>query len=253
MVAAFAAVGLPVVVVNPRQTRDFAKATGRLAKTDSIDALLLARFGGAICPEVRALPDAQTRALSALLGRRRQLIEMHTAETNRLAAAEPVVQREIRAHIRSLEKRIAALDRQAEAAMKASPLWQEKDALLQSVPGVGPTLSRTLMAELPELGSLDRRTIAALVGVAPFNRDSGKFRGRRSVWGGRANIRSVLYMATFSATRYNPVIQAFYKRLIATGKAFKVALVACMRKLLVILNAMVKNGRHWKTDSLLAA
>jgi len=245
LVMALAAAGLPVVVVNPRQTRNFAKATGQLAKTDTIDAMLLARFGEAIRPAIRPLPDAQAQALSALLARRRQLIDMRTAEGNRLEATDRPIEREIRTHLCWLNKRIDALDRQLDKAIKASPMWREKDALLQSAPGVGPTLSRTLLAEVPELGELDRRKIAALVGVAPFNRDSGAFRGRRCIWGGRAAVRAVLYMATISATRHNPVIRACYERLMAAGKPFKVALVACMRKLLVILNAMVRQGTHW--------
>jgi transposase len=253
LVMALMAAGLPVVVVNPRQTRDFARAIGQLAKTDRIDAALLARFGEAVRPAVRAVPDAQTQALSALLARRRQLIDIRTAEGNRVATAQQPIQRDINTHRRWLAKHIAALDRQLEAMMTASPVWQAKDALLQSVPGIGPAAARTLLADVPELGHLNRRAMAALVGLAPFNRDSGRFRGRRCIWGGRAAVRAVLYMATLTAIRCNPVIRAFHARLIAVGKPFKVAMVACMRKLLVILNAMVRNGTHWKSDYALAA
>jgi transposase len=248
LVMALAAAALPVVVVNPRQSRAFARATGQLAKTDKIDAMTLARFGEAMRPAVRPLPDAQTRALSALLARRRQLIDMRTAEGNRLEVVDRPIEREIRTHLRWLNKRIDAMDRQLDKAIKASPVWRQKDALLQSVPGVGPVLSRTLLADVPELGTLDHKKIAALVGVAPFNRDSGTFHGRRCIWGGRAPVRTVLYMAIISAAQHNPVIRAYHQRLMAAGKPFKVAQVACMRKLLVILNAMVRQGTHWQND-----
>jgi transposase len=248
LVTALVAAGLPVVVVNPRQSRAFAKATGQLAKTDKIDAMTLASFGEAMRPAVRPLPDAQTRALSALLARRRQLIDMRTAEGNRLETVDRPIDREIRTHLRWLNKRIDAMDRQLDQAIKASPMWRQKDTLLQSVPGVGPTLSRTLLADVPELGALNHKKIAALVGVAPFNRDSGSFHGRRCIWGGRASVRTVLYMAIISATQHNPVIRAYHQRLMAAGKPFKVAQVACMRKLLVILNAMVRQGTHWQID-----
>lgn len=248
LVMALAATALPVVVVNPRQSRAFAKATGQLAKTDKIDAMMLARFGEAMRPSVRPLPDAQTRALSALLARRRQLIDMRTAEGNRLETVDRSIEREIRTHLRWLNKRIDAMDCQLDKAIKASPMWRQKEALLQSVPGVGPTLSRTLLADVPELGTLDHKKIAALVGVAPFNRDSGAFRGRRCIWGGRAPVRAVLYMAVMSAAQHNPVIRASHQRLMAAGKPFKVAQVACMRKLLVILNAMVRQGTYWQHD-----
>lgn len=248
LVMTLVAAALPVVVVNPRQSRAFAKATGQLAKTDAIDAMTLAHFGEAMRPAVRPLPDAQTRALSALLARRRQLIDMRTAEGNRLETVDRPIEREIRTHLHWLDKRIDAMDRQLETAIKASPMWRQKDTLLQSVPGVGPTLSRTLLADVPELGALDHKKIAALVGVAPFNRDSGTFRGRRCIWGGRASVRTVLYMAIISATQHNPVIRAYHQRLMAAGKPFKVAQVACMRKLLVILNAMVRQGTHWQND-----
>lgn len=253
LVRALAAAALPVVVVNPRQTRNFGRATGQLAKTDKIDAMMLARFGEAMRPVVRPLPDAQTQALSALLARRRQLIDMRTAEENRRDTADRPIEREIKTHLRWLDKRVDAMDRQLDQAIKTSPVWQAKDALLQSVPGVGPILGRTLLADVPELGLLDRKKIAALVGVAPFNRDSGTFRGRRSIWGGRAPVRAVLYMAAVSAAQHNPVIHAFFERLTAAGKPFKVAIVACMRKLLVILNAMVRQGVHWQHKTALAA
>jgi len=253
LVTALVEAALPVVVVNPRQSRAFAKATGQLAKTDKIDARTLAHFGEAMRPAVRPLPDAQTRALSALLARRRQLIDMRTAERNRLETVDRPIEREIQTHLRWLNKRIDAMDRQLDKAIKASPVWRQKDTLLQSVPGVGPTVSRTLLADVPELGTLDHKKIAALVGVAPFNRDSGTFRGRRCIWGGRASVRTVLYMAIISAAQHNPVIRAYHQRLMAAGKPFKVAQVACMRKLLVILNAMVRDGAHWQQNHALAA
>lgn len=240
-----AAAGLPVVVVNPRQVRDFAKATGRLAKTDTLDAAVLAQFAEAVRPAVRPLPDAETQALSALLTRRRQLIEMCTAEKNRLGSALPPVHRGIRTHIAWLDRRLAEIDEDLAHTIRESPLWREKDDLLQSTPGVGPVLARTLLASLPELGTLTHKQIAALVGVAPLNRDSGTFRGTRRVWGGRAHVRAVLYMSALAASRFNPVIRTFYQRLCAAGKAKKVALTACMRKLLTILNAMLKHQTPW--------
>ena len=240
-----AAAGLPVVVVNPRQVRDFAKATGRLAKTDTLDASILAQFAEAVRPEPRPLPDAATQALSALLTRRRQLIEMLTAEKNRLGMALAPVRKGIRAHITWIDCRLADLDKELAHTIRESPLWREKDDLLQSAPGVGPVLARTLLASLPELGTLTRKQIAALVGVAPLNRDSGTFRGTRRVWGGRAHVRAALYMSALVATRFNPIIRAFYQRLCAAGKAKKVALTACMRKLLTILNAMLKHQTPW--------
>lgn len=253
LVTALVEAALPVVVVNPRQSRAFAKATGQLAKTDKIDARTLAHFGEAMRPVVRSLPDTQTRALSALLGRRRQLIDMRTAEGNRRETADRSIEREINTHLRWLGKRIDLIDRQLDKAIKASPVWCQKGTLLQSVPGVGPTLSRTLLADLPELGTLNHKKIAALVGVAPFNRDSGTFHGRRCIWGGRASVRTVLYMAILSATQHNAVIRAYHQRLMAAGKPFKVAQVACMRKLLVILNAMVRDGVHWQPNHAFAA
>ncbi|MCU0918413.1 MAG: IS110 family transposase [Planctomycetes bacterium] len=245
LVGALAAAGLPVVVVNPRQVRDFARATGQLAKTDALDAALLARFGAVVQPPVRPLPDAAPQALGALVTRRRQLVDMLTAERNRLGSAPPVLHRELRAHITWLERRLTRLDTDLDAALRASPLWRTQDDLLRSVPGVGPVLAATLLAELPELGTLSRHAIAALVGVAPVARDSGAFRGRRRVWGGRAAVRAVLSMATLAAVRCNPVLRRFYRRLTGAGKLPTVALTACMRKLLTILNAMVKHQTPW--------
>jgi transposase len=246
VVAALAAAGLPVVVANPRQVRDFARATGQLAKTDAIDAQLLALFAERVRPTPRPLPDAAAQALDAVLTRRRQLLEMLTAERNRLGLARPPVARRIRTHIRWLERELADVDRDLGRLIEQSPLWRTQDDLLQSVPGVGPVVSRTLLGELPELGRLTHKQIAALVGVAPLARDSGTLRGRRLVWGGRASERAVLYMGALVATRWNPVIRAFYQRLRAAGKPPKVALVACMRKLLIILNAMARTGTSWR-------
>jgi transposase len=251
--AALAAAGLPVVVVNPRQARDFAKATGRLAKTDTLDAHGLAHFAQAVQPPLRPLPDAQTQALRALLARRRQLLDMLTAEHNRLSSAPPPVRADIQAHITWLERRVRDLNRDLDTAIRASPVWREKDNLLQSTPGVGPVLSSTLLADLPELGTLTRQQIAALVGVAPLNRDSGTLRGKRTVWGGRAQVRAVLYMSTLVAVRWNPVLNTFYTRLCAAGKAPKVALTACMRKLLTMLNAMLKHGTPWQENYALTS
>ena len=248
LTAALAAGGFPVVVVNPRQVRDFAKATGRLAKTDALDAEVLAQFASSVAPLPRPLPDAETQKLAALLGRRRQLIEMLTAEKNRLSHAGPAVRRDILAHITWLERRLRAVDTDLASAIRQSPVWREKDDLLQSTPGVGPVLSQTLLASLPELGTLNRKQISALVGVAPLNRDSGLMRGKRTVWGGRAQIRTVLYMSTVAAVRHNPVIRAFFKRLRTGGKPVKVALTACMHKLLIILNAMLKHRTPWRWD-----
>lgn len=245
--ATLAGAGLPVAVVNPRQVRDFAKSLGRLAKTDKIDAQVLARFGEAVRPEPRALPDEQTQQLQALLTRRRQIIEMLVAEKNRMRLAHKGVMAGLTEHIAWLEKRLDELDKDLHDLLKNSPIWREKDDLLRSVPGVGPVLATTLLAELPELGLLNRKKIAALVGVAPFNCDSGKMHGKRAIWGGRASVRAVLYMATLSATRCNPVIRTFYDRLIQAGKEAKVALTACMRKLLTILNTMIHNHTPWKS------
>ena len=243
--AALISAGCPVAVVNPRQVRDFAKATGELAKTDRIDASLLAHFAEAIRPRVQELPDEQAQRLKALLTRRRQILEMLVAERNRLALAHPDVQGRLQEHIRWLEQDFDQLNRDLDHEIRTSPLWHEHDQLLQSVPGVGKVLSTTSLGYLPELGVLDRKAIAALVGVAPFNCDSGKFKGKRRVWGGREQVRYALYMAALSATRFNPVIRAFYQRLRQAGKPFKVAITACMHKLLVILNAMMKHQTYW--------
>jgi transposase len=252
VVAALATTGLPVVVANPRQVRDFAKATGQLAKTDAIDAQVLALFAERVRPMPRLLPDEAAQALDALLTRRRQLVEMLTAERNRLLVARPAVRRDLQQHIRYLERRLREADDDLHTAVKTSPLWRVKDDLLQSVPGVGRVVSLTLLAELPELGRLSSKEIAALVGVAPLARDSGTLRGKRLVYGGRAPVRAVLYMAALVASKCNPVIRAFYERLRAAGKPAKVALTACMRKLLVILNAMARSGTSWDPEHTLA-
>ena len=245
VVAALGIAHIPVAVVNPRQVRDFARAAGKLAKTDRIDAALLALFAERMQPVPRQLPEPEALALQALLVRRRQMVEMLVAERNRLAHALTPVRGRIQEHISWLETELALLDKDLGDSVRQSPLWREKDDLLRSVPGVGPVLTLTLLAELPELGSLNRRQIAALVGVAPINRDSGTYRGKRKVWGGRSAVRQVLYMATLVATRFNPDIRALYGRLVAAGKPKKVALTACMRKLLTILNAMVRHHRPW--------
>lgn len=250
LTGALAAVGMPVVVVNPRHVRDFARAAGKLAKTDALDAQTLAHFAEVMRPEPRPLPDEQTQTLAAILARRRQLVEMLTAEQNRLASARKAVRKSLRAHITWLERELAHTDRDLAHAIRESPVWREKEALLRSMPGVGPVLTTTLLANLPELGTLTGKQIAALVGVAPFNRDSGTVRGKRTVWGGRAQIRAVLYMGALVAARFNPVIRAFYHRLCAAGKAKKVALTACMRKLVLILNAMLKHRTPWRTASM---
>jgi transposase len=242
---ALASAEFPVVVINPRQVRDFAKATGQLAKTDTIDAAVLARFGEAVRPALRPLPDEVTWELRAVVTRRRQLTEMIVAETNRLSGASKAVRKRINAHLRWLETELKRADKDLDQSIRQSPIWRENEDLLRSVPGMGPVISRTLLAELPELGRLNRKQIAALVGVAPLNRDSGTLRGRRSIWGGRATVRAALYMGALVASRRNAVIQTFYRRLRNAGKAPKIALVACMRKLLTILNAMIKHKTHW--------
>jgi transposase len=236
---------LPVVVVNPRQVRDFARATGQLAKTDSLDARVLALFGERIRPALRPLATEQERELRALVVRRRQVLEMIVAERNRVAGAPKVVQRQLRSHIDWLLKQLHRLDHDLDQALRNSPLWREQEDLLKSVPGVGPVLCATLLSALPELGRLNRKQIAALVGVAPLARDSGMLRGQRMVWGGRGAVRAVLYMSTLVAVRHNPVLKAFYLRLRNAGKPPKVALVAAMHKLLTILNAIVKNRTLW--------
>ena len=243
--AALAAGGLPVAVVNARHVRAFAQTLGQLAKTDRIEAGVLARFGAKLEPPVRPLADAETQALAALVQRRRQLLDMLQAERQRRLTSGPALRARLDAHIAWLLAELADTDQRLDAAIQASPLWRALDAQLQQVPGVGPTLSRTLLAELPELGRASGREIAALVGVAPFARDSGASRGTRTTWGGRRHVRGVLYMATLSAIRYNPVLRPHYAQLRARGKPGKVALVACMRKLLVILNAMVAQQRAW--------
>jgi transposase len=237
--------GLPVVVVNPRQVRDFAKASGRLAKTDQIDARVLALFGQAIRPQLRPLKDEQTQQLHALLLRREQVLSMLVAERQRLALAPVALRTEIKEHIHFLVKRLKDINGGLDDLIRQSPLWQEREALFEPVKGVGPQLLRALCADLPELGHLNRRQIAALVGVAPFNCDSGTLRGKRRCWGGRAQLRSVLFMACKSAVRFNPVIRAFYERLIQAGKPYKLAITACARKLLTIINAMVRDRSSW--------
>jgi transposase len=243
---ALAGAQLPVVIVNARQVRDFAKSTGRLAKTDAIDAAMLALFAQRVQPHVRTLPDAQLIQLRARLSRREQLQEIVQMERNRLELTTPAMQKSIRASVAFHERQLRELDRELDDFIHGSPLWDEQVKLLESTPGVGPRLACALVAFLPELGQLNRKEVAALVGVAPMNCDSGQQRGYRHIWGGRAQIRRVLYMATMSATIHNPVIRAFYQRLKAQGKPGKVALVACMRKLLVMLNAMVRDGRPWQ-------
>jgi transposase len=246
LVAALAEAAVPVAVVNPRQVRDFARAIGQLAKTDALDAQVLARFAEVVRPTPRPVPDAQAQELSALLTRRRQLVAMLTAERQRLDPALPAVRARIQTHIAWLEQELSALDGGLHDAVQASPLWREQEDLLRSVPSIGPTTACTLLADLPELGRLSHKAITALVGVAPLNCESGTLRGRRIVWGGRARVRTVLYMATLVATRHNPVIRAFYQRLCAAGKPKKVALVACMHKLLRILNAILRHRTPWR-------
>jgi transposase len=245
--AACAAAQLPVAIVNPRQVRAFAQAIGRTAKTDAIDAAVLALFGARVHPAPRPLPDPQTQALAGLVTRRRQLLEMLGAERRRLEQAPPTgpITRDLRNHIRWLERRVGDVDDEIGTAVQASAVWRVHEDLLRTVPGIGPTTARTLLAELPELGQLDRRAIAALVGVAPFNCDSGQVRGQRHIWGGRASVRASLYMAALVASRHNPVLAGFYRRLRQLGKPAKVALVAVMRKLLTILNAIIKHQARW--------
>jgi transposase len=246
---ALASAGLAVAVVNPRQVRDFAKATGRLAKTDRIDALVLAHFADAIRPAVRPLPDEDARRLDALITRRRQVIEMRTAEQNRLGSTTAaVVRRDLEAHIAYLTRQVEGLDQELEQAIEASPCWKAKDDLLRGVPGIGKVVSRTILATLPELGTLSNKRITALVGLAPVARDSGTLKGRRCIAGGRGTVRSLLYMAALTAKRHNPVLRTFYERLIAAGKATKVALTAVMRKLLTIINAMVRHSQPWDSS-----
>lgn len=244
-VAALAAAALPVVIVNPRQVRDFARATGTLAKTDALDAAALAHFADAVRPAVRPLRDAETQVLSSLVARRHQVMSIVVAEKNRLGSAIAAVRPRIEAHIAWLEEELSDIDEALRQTLRSSPEWREKDDILRSVPGVGEQLSLALLSQLPELGTLNRRQVAALVGVAPFNRDSGTMRGRRQIWGGRSRLRAVLYMGAMVVSRFNPVIREFYQRLLAAGKPKKVALTACMRKLLVILNSMLKRRSPW--------
>ncbi len=245
VVGELALADVPIAVVNPRHVRDFARAAGKLAKTDALDAQVLAHFAEAMQPEPRPLPDATSQELKALVARRRQLVEMITAEKNRMRTATRRIRPKVQEHVRWLEENLEDLDQDLGDFMRSSPMWKDKDELLRSTPGVGPVLSMTLLSDLPELGALNRGEIAALVGVAPFNRDSGTLRGKRTVWGGRSRVRAALYMAALVATRYNPVLRDFYQRLCAAGKPKKVALTACMRKLLTILNVMVKHHSHW--------
>ena len=250
LAAACASAALPLAIVNPRHVRAFAQALGRTAKTDAIDAQVLADFAARVRPTPRAVPDAATQALAALVGRRRQLLDMLGAEQRRLPQARTAaVRRDVAQHIRWLTQRLQDVDQQLGAAIAASPLWQVQEDLLRSVPGIGPVTARTMLADLPELGHLSRRAIAALAGVAPYNRDSGQWRGRRAIWGGRAPVRATLYMAALVAARHNPTLRTFYQRLRATGKPPKVALVAVMRKLLTIVNAMLKARTPWTPAS----
>jgi transposase len=245
--AALAIAGLPVVVVNPRQIRDFARAAGQIAKTDRLDARVIALFGERMRPEVRPLPDTDARTLADLVARRRQIVDMITAESNRTHQARDDIRHRIDAHLTWLRTELERLDRDLDDAVKGCPAWRAAEKLLASVPGVGPTTARTLLAELPELGRLDRRQIAALAGLAPFSRDSGVMKGRRTVWGGRASVRSALYMAALVASRRNPVIRAMYQRMRAAGRPAKLVLTACMRKLLTILNAILRDRQEWKS------
>ncbi len=249
--AAIAAAGIAVAVVNPRQTRDFAKAIGKLAKTDKIDAFVLARFAGAVEPRASVIPDEKAQHLQHILARRRQLIEMLVSESNRLGTAPKALQKRIQAHIEWLRKEIARTNKDLDEAIEDNAAFKANEKLLRSVPGVGRVLSRTLLAELPELGKLPHKRLCALVGVAPFNRDSGQRSGKREAWGGRAPVRAVLYMGALVATRHNPVIKEFYERLLAAGKPKKVALVACMRKLLSILNALMRDRAIWRCPHVL--
>lgn len=255
LVAALGLAGAPVAVVNPRQVRDFAKATGRLAKTDTLDAAVLAHFAEAVRPTPRPLPDAATQALAALVERRRQLVAMRTAERQRVQQARfAAVRARIQTHLDWLATELAEVDDELRRQVEASPLWRAQEDLLTSVPGIGPTTACVLLAALPELGRLPAKPLAALVGVAPLNRDSGtSLRGRRGIWGGRAQVRASLYMATLVAVRHNPVLVAFYQRLLAAGKPKKVALVACMHKLLTILNTLLKHQMRWHPQPSLAA
>jgi len=238
--------GLNVVVANPRRVRDFAKAVGKLAKTDRIDALVLARIAETLRPEVREPHDRFIQELACLVKRRSQLKDTITAENNHLEMASGFVKRDTKSHVKGLEKRVAKFEEYIMETIQSDPVCLKKYKIMTSVPGIGVQIAAALLAHLPELGKLNRHEIAALAGVAPFNRDSGRYRGKRAVWGGRAPVRKALYMAALVGTQHNPVIKKFYERLINQGKPPKVALVACMRKLLIILNSMVKNDQHWR-------
>ena len=240
---------LAVAIINPRQARDFAKATGQLAKTDAIDARILAHFADAIRPQVRAIKDESSQQLQDLVQRRRQISDMITAEKNRLRGKSNVVQSDIKEHIEWLEEKLKEIELQIKNAIASDENWKQKKKLLTSVPGVGEVVATTLISSLPELGKLSHKSISYLVGLAPLNRDSGKSRGKRRIWGGRANVRCVLYMAALVAVRFNPVIKNFYQRLLDKGKPKKVALTACMHKLLILLNAMVRNGQAWQSQA----
>jgi transposase len=249
LAAALTVAGIAVAVVNPRQVRDFGRATGQLAKTDALDAEIIARFGEALKPEPRRMPDAETQELQSLVMRRRQLVDMIVVETNRLGTALQPVRKDIEEHISWMKRRLKDVDDDLYGSLKKSPLWRVKEQILRSAPGIGRVTTCSLVAQLPELGALNARKISALVGVAPFNRDSGTLRGKRAIWGGRAAVRNTLYMATLTAIRTSPTIGTFYDRLVTAGKPKKVAHVACMRKLLVRLNAMVRNGATWTEDA----
>jgi transposase len=244
--AALRQAGLPAHIINPRQVRDFARSSGRLAKTDKIDAAILAHFAEALKPDLRPWPDEQQQELAALMSRRRQLVEMLVMEKNRLSmTCSPRVRKSLQTNLQSLKEQLKELEQDLDDFIRQSPIWLEKARLLQSVPGIGPLTCQSLLAWVPELGTLNRRKIAALVGLAPFNRDSGQLRGKRTIWGGRARVRPPLYMATLAACRVNPAIRAFYLRLVAAGKSKKLALTACMRKLLIILNAILRQQQPW--------
>lgn len=240
---------LPTLVANPRQVRDFARASGILAKTDHVDALVLAQFGPGTNAQARAVPDEEARQLRALVARRRDLVDMIGAESRRLKQAAPVVAGQIQRHIKWLKQQLGTLDDDISNEIRRSPVWRDKDDLLQSMPGIGPVSSYVLIAQLPELGKVSDKAIAALVGVAPYNCDSGQFRGQRRCWGGRADLRRTLYMSTLSATQHNPAIRDFYQRLTDSGKPFKVVLIACMNKMLSHLNAMLRNNTSWQPSA----
>lgn len=246
VVAEVCAAGLPIAVVNPTRVRRFADSLGQLAKTDHIDAAVIAHFGSVARPPVHTLQSEEEGYLRALIGRRSQVIVMLTAEKNRLHSSPSRLQTDVQEHVDWLTAKLEELEAEIDQLIRNSPIWREKSDLLCSVPGIGPVTAMTLLADLPELGTLNRQKIAALVGVAPFNRDSGPKRGKRRIFGGRASVRRTLYMATLVATRFNPVIRSFYKNLIDRGKLKKVALTACMRKLLVIVNAMSRKGETWR-------